>query len=145
MPPEIQNAPGRDNFARGNSTKCPFAVISCNCVISVISHHWGFTPPINIILGTDYDNGDVIELPQRTYTENIDFLGKAITLQSRDPYNPQVAAATIIEGTGTGDTVEFTVESGAGATLLGITMTCRYLLLMGCAYYKQLHNKKLPE
>ena len=305
MPPEIQNAPGRDNFARGNSTKCPFAVISCNCVISVRSHHWGFTPPINIILGTDYDNadykiveeminpttdlsvykvekvgdpysvpfskwiepydgddeegkdtllssygplrieddethkeslilpttwkhhwgknvialwlgvphwipfdevgspdyieyeasarsydsgsawlikdnnqwklagitfssnlahrispevdwiydcieeaaeiqnlnkkyfydtiseaiddastGDVIELPQRIYTENIDFLGKAITLQSRDPYNPQVAAATIIEGTGTGDTVEFTVESGAGATLLGITITC---------------------
>jgi len=72
----------------------------------------------------DASDGDVIELPQRTYTENIDFLGKAITLQSRDPYNLQVAAETIIEGTGTGDTVKFAVESGAGATLLGITITC---------------------
>jgi len=72
----------------------------------------------------DASDGDVIELPQRTYTENINFLGKAITLQSRDPYNLQVAAATIIEGTGTGNTVEFTAESGAGATLLGITITC---------------------
>jgi parallel beta-helix repeat protein len=68
--------------------------------------------------------GDVIELPQRTYTENIDFLGKAITLQSRDPNNPEVAAATIIEGTGTGDTVTFSAESQAGATLIGITITC---------------------
>ena len=72
----------------------------------------------------DASDGDVIELPRRTYTENVDFLGKAITLQSRDPYNPQVAAATIIEGTGTGNTVEFSAESGAGATLLGITITC---------------------
>lgn len=72
----------------------------------------------------DAGNGDVIELPRRTYTENIDFLGKAVTLQGRDPYNLHIAAATIIEGTGTGDTVEFTAESGAGATLLGITITC---------------------
>jgi parallel beta-helix repeat protein len=72
----------------------------------------------------DASDGDVIELPQRTYTENIDFLGKAITLQSRDPNNPQVAAATIIEGMGTGDTVTFSTESGAGAALLGITITC---------------------
>ena len=307
MPPETEtvDAPDRDNFARGENTMCPFTVISDNCVISVSSNHWSFTVPINIILGTDYDNpdyriveemrpkrdvfelghisvfkvekisdsqsvpfskwielydkydevgkeallssygplrvevdatgdksiisgagghhwgkniikeingygslslifdpvgdpdyeasvrggdsgtaqlikdnnqwklagiasstlkrmgdevdwiydyieeaaeiqnlnkkyfydtiqdaiddannSDVIELPQRTYTENIDFLGKAITLQSRDPYNPDVAAATIIEGTGTGDTVTFSTESGAGATLLGITITC---------------------
>jgi len=308
VPPETEtvDAPDRDNFARGENTICPFTVISENCVISVSSHHWRFTLPINIILGTDYNNpdyriveemtkeghrwghasvfrverisdsqsvpfskwieiydkydeagkeillsgygpirilddetgvetiisgagkhhwgknkvkeideygnlikifdpvgepnyieyeanvrshdsgtaqlikdnnqwklagiasstwgrmgdeinlihdfieeaaeiqnlnkryfydtiqeainaastGDVIELPRRTYTENIDFLGKAITLQSRDPYNRRVAAETIIEGTGTGNTVKFSTESGAGATLLGITITC---------------------
>jgi len=72
----------------------------------------------------DADEGDVIELPQRTYTENIDFLGKALTIQSRDPYNFCVAAATIIEGTGTGDTVTFPGQSEKGATLIGITITC---------------------
>jgi parallel beta-helix repeat protein len=308
MPPEteIVDAPDRDNFARGKNTKCPFTVISDNCVISVSSHHWSFNLPTNIFLGTDDENvdyriveempkggfekghasvfkverisepysvpfskwieiydkydeagkeillsgygpirilddetyvesiisgawehhwgknkvkeideygnlivifdpvgepgyieyearvrsydsgtaqlikdnnqwklagiasstwgrmgdeinlihdfieeaaeiqnlnkkyyydtiqdaineagdGDVIELPRGTYTENIDFLGKAITLQSRDPNSSEFIAATIIEGAGIGDTVTFSAEPGAGASLRGITITC---------------------
>jgi parallel beta-helix repeat protein len=71
------------------------------------------------------DPGDVIELPQRTYRESINLSGKSITLQSRDPYNFRVAAATVIEGSDAGDTVTFTTRAGAGSTLLGITITCR--------------------
>ena len=32
-----------------------------------------------------------------TYVENIDFLGKAITVRSVDPNNPKIAAETIID------------------------------------------------
>ncbi|GAI61123.1 unnamed protein product, partial [marine sediment metagenome] len=33
-----------------------------------------------------------------TYYENINFLGKAITVRSTDPNDPNVVAATIIDG-----------------------------------------------
>jgi len=49
----------------------------------------------------DANNGDTVEIQPGTYTGNgnrdIDFLGKAITVRSKDPNNPNIVAATIID------------------------------------------------
>ena len=44
------------------------------------------------------DDGDCITVEPGTYVENIDFLGKAITVQSTDPLDPMIVASTIIDG-----------------------------------------------
>ena len=45
-------------------------------------------------------DGDTITVNPGTYTENINMMNKAITLQSTEPTNPTVVLATIIEGNG---------------------------------------------
>ena len=55
----------------------------------------------------DSNNGDVVEVQPGTYTglgnRDIDFKGKAITVRSTDPNDPDVVAATIIDGEGNHD------------------------------------------
>lgn len=50
----------------------------------------------------DANNGDVVEVQPGTYTgtgnRDIDFKGKAITVRSTDPNDPNVVAATVIDG-----------------------------------------------
>ncbi len=46
----------------------------------------------------DANDGDTIVVSAGTYQENINFLGKAITVWSVDPNDPNVVAATIIDG-----------------------------------------------
>ncbi|MGA1871768.1 MAG: hypothetical protein ACMUJM_24850 [bacterium] len=43
------------------------------------------------------EDTDVIIVEPGTYEENINYLGKAITIQSIDPENPEIVAATIID------------------------------------------------
>ena len=45
------------------------------------------------------DTDEIVVAPG-TYFESINFLGKAITVRSTDPMDPVVVAATIIDGTG---------------------------------------------
>ena len=44
--------------------------------------------------------GDQVIVAPGTYNETIDFKGKAITLRSSDPNDPNIVAATVIDGTG---------------------------------------------
>ncbi len=44
--------------------------------------------------------GDEIVVHRGTYFENLDLMGKAITLRSTDPTDPEVVTATIIDGGG---------------------------------------------
>jgi hypothetical protein len=62
-------------------------------------------------------NGDQIEVRPATYTEGINFLGKAIRLYSRDG-----AATTIISGTGKYHTVQCVLGEGADTILEGFTI-----------------------
>ena len=57
-------------------------------------------PTIQAAIGVA-SNGDVVIVAQGEYFENINFLGKAITVRSTDPTDPAVVAATIINGGGT--------------------------------------------
>lgn len=64
------------------------------------------------------DNGDVIIVRPDTYHENIDFIGKAITVRSE-----QGAAVTIIDGDQLGTVVSFQSGEGSGSVLDGFTVT----------------------
>ena len=67
-------------------------------------------------------SGNVVEVAEGTYYENINFRGKNITVQSSDPENPTVRANTIIDGNGAGTVVSFTGMENTSAALKGITV-----------------------
>ncbi len=68
-------------------------------------------------------DGDVIVVEPGTYRENIDFMGKAITLRSTAPDDPEVVAATIIDGGNNGSVVTFRTGETGEAVLSGFTIT----------------------
>src|SRR5262245_7328211 len=64
--------------------------------------------------------GDTIVVSPGTYVEHINFLGKAIVVQSTNLLNP---GATTIDAGGAGVAVKFETGEGAGSTLAGFTLT----------------------
>lgn len=67
-------------------------------------------------------SGNTIEVSPGIYYENIDFLGKNITLQSIDPYDSSVRAETIIDGQDADSVVKFTGGETNQAVLKGFTI-----------------------
>lgn len=88
-------------------------------------------PVHNLARGTRYDyirhavqdanDGDVIVVAEGTYTETVDFSGKAVTVRSSDPNDPNVVMATRIDG-GT-RCVAFSGGEDANSVLAGFTVT----------------------
>jgi parallel beta-helix repeat protein len=66
---------------------------------------------------------DMIIVSPGTYQENIDFTGKDITLQSTNPDDPEIVAATIIDGGANGSVVTFQSGETVRARLEGFTIT----------------------
>jgi hypothetical protein len=67
--------------------------------------------------------GDVVLVYPGTYNERIDFVGKAITVQSTNPLNAGVVGSTIISGSGlTGSVVSFTHNETSASVLSGFTI-----------------------
>ena len=62
-------------------------------------------------------NGDTVSVCDGTYNENIDFLGKAITVRSENG-----AATTIIDGNASDNVVNFINSEGADSVLDGFTI-----------------------
>ncbi len=76
----------------------------------------------------DAYDGDNIVVSAGTYRENINFLGKAITVRSVDPNDPNVVAATIIDGSNPidpniGSVVTFNNGEDTNSVLSGFTIT----------------------
>lgn len=76
----------------------------------------------------DANDGDTILVGQGRYKENINFLGKAITITSFTPDDPNVVKATIIDGNCPDDpnfasVVTFCNEEDANSILIGFTIT----------------------
>ncbi|MCK4627894.1 MAG: hypothetical protein KAT56_02760, partial [Sedimentisphaerales bacterium] len=79
-------------------------------------------------------DGDVVILAQGTYSgsdnHDLDFKGKAITLRSTDPCDPDVVAATIIDPCGTASEPHrgfyFHTQEGSDSIVNGITITNGY-------------------
>jgi ABC-type transporter MlaC component len=69
------------------------------------------------------NNGETVEVSAGAYNENITFRGKAITVRSTEPANPNVVANTIINGGGLGTVVTFNSGEPATAVLAGFTIT----------------------
>ena len=67
-------------------------------------------------------DGDSIILAPGIYHENIDFKGKAITLRSADPHDPNVVAATIIDGSQAGSVVYFDNGEDPNSVISGVTI-----------------------
>ncbi len=67
--------------------------------------------------------GDEVVVAPGTYVENINFLGKAITVRSTDPTDPAVIVSTIINGGGSGSVVVCTSGEGADTVLSGFVIT----------------------
>ena len=68
-------------------------------------------------------NGDTIIVAPGRYIENIDFLGKAITLRSIDPSDPATVAETIIDGNRSGSCVTFRSGETESSVITGFTIT----------------------
>ena len=73
-------------------------------------------------------SGDTVVVSPGTYLENIDFKGKAITVRSINPDNPDIVAATIINGSNPtdpnfGSVVTFKTGEDNNAILAGFTIT----------------------
>ncbi len=66
-------------------------------------------------------DGDVIVVAPGTYTENLTFRGKRVTVRSENPSDPDTVARTIIEG-GTSTAVTFNQGEGVGSVLDGFTI-----------------------
>ena len=76
----------------------------------------------------DANDDDVVIVAAGTYQENIDFLGKAITVRSVNPNDPNVVAATIIDGSNPADpncgsVVTFAGGEDTNSVLSGFTIT----------------------
>ena len=67
--------------------------------------------------------GDEIIVAPGTYNEAINFLGKAITLRSTDPNDPNVVAATVLNGNGAYHVVQCVSGEDANTLLAGFTIT----------------------
>lgn len=74
-------------------------------------------------------DGDVIIVLPNTctedghYLENINFLGKAITVRSLDPTDPAIVEATVIDGGQQTQVVRFAQGEGPSSILDGLTLT----------------------
>ena len=85
----------------------------------------------NVTQGIRYDfishavqeanDGDEIVAAQGVYEESLSFGGKAVTVRSEDPNDPNVVAATVIDGGM--QAVAFTAGEDANSALVGLTLT----------------------
>ena len=64
----------------------------------------GDEPTIQAAINAAVDGEHIVVAPGIRH-ERIDFMGKAITVRSTDPTDPEVVAATIVDGTGLGGSV----------------------------------------
>ncbi|MHC4154183.1 MAG: GLUG motif-containing protein [Planctomycetota bacterium] len=71
----------------------------------------------------DAQAGETVVLQPGSYDEYIDFDGKPITVASTDPYDPNIVAATIIDGAGGGPALAFRDGEGPASILAGFTIT----------------------
>jgi hypothetical protein len=74
------------------------------------------------------DNGDIVIVSSGTYYENINFHGKAIIVRSVNPDDPNVVAATVINGShpaspNIGSVVTFASGEDSNSVLSGFTIT----------------------
>ena len=103
-------------------------VLWCNCALAdILRVRPGDYTSIQSAINAA-DHNDVIIVDPNRYYENINFLGKAITLKSSDPNNSSIIATTIIDGNrpadvNYGSAVIFNSGEDNDSVLTGFTIT----------------------
>ena len=107
-----------------------FGTVILLIVLTVYSHSLSLAAEVHV--PADYptihaaidgaNSGDVIVVHQGNYYEHINFLGKAITVKSTDPNDPDIVAATIIDGNQVANVVMFNSGEGSDSILSGVTV-----------------------
>jgi len=69
------------------------------------------------------DNGDAVIIEAGTYLENLNFIGKAITVRSSNPANFEIVKNTIIDGQRKDCCVVFRTGESGNSVLEGLTLT----------------------
>lgn len=117
--------------------------LSGTVTVTPVKDGWEFSPPsdrVNIaspsvdFVGSTHStfsiqsaidaaqSGDVVTVSPGIYEERINFSGKAITLRSRDPNDPDVVALTVIDAGKSGTAVTFDHGEGLDSVLEGFTI-----------------------
>jgi hypothetical protein len=78
-------------------------------------------PTIQAAIDASQDNDTIVVQPG-TYTENIDYNGKAVTVTSTNPLAPAVVASTILDGNQSGSVVTFDSGETQDSVLTGFTI-----------------------
>ncbi len=68
-------------------------------------------------------NGDTLIVMPGTYYENLDLKGKAITLRSVDPTDPDIVSATIIDGSSSGSVISCVSGEARDTVISGFLIT----------------------
>ncbi len=68
-------------------------------------------------------DGDILTVMPGTYVENLNMSGKAITLQSSAPEDPDTIAATIIDGGANGSVITCNSKEGSNTVISGFVIT----------------------
>ncbi len=105
-------------FFVASKTSLPSPAMLGSRSISVPSHYNTIQEAINASR-----NGDTIIVEPGIYKENIDYIGKNITLSSTNPDDSEIVESTVIDGGGNGTVVSFISDEGELATLTGFTIT----------------------
>jgi len=99
--------------------------IPCQAEIIIVDPN-GFGDFENIQDAINYSwHGDTIIVKPSTYSESIYFNGRAITLTSEDPNDPNIIKSTIVSSSSSSYTVVFDFGEGIGSILTGFTITTR--------------------
>jgi parallel beta-helix repeat protein len=69
----------------------------------------------------DANDGDTIEVREGTYSESVNFKGKAITVRSTDPNDWKVVEETVITGYGSASTVWFNSGEDSNSCIVGFS------------------------
>ena len=116
---------------------CFLAVLICNSAIAAVHYVPDEYATIQAAVNACQDFDIVIIAPGRYYgsgNRNINFNGKAITVRSTDPSNPQFVNTTVIDCEGKGRGFAFYMGENADSTVAGLTVTNGYALLGGAIY-----------
>lgn len=106
---------------------CSLLLLAAACSAGVLNVPSGPYPSIQQAINASADGDEIVVAPGR-YCENIDFSGKAITVSSTDPNDPNIVAATIIDGNQPADVnyasvITFKSNEDANSILEGFTIT----------------------
>jgi parallel beta-helix repeat protein/predicted outer membrane repeat protein len=109
------------------SSICFLLLLTAACVADVLNVPSEQYPSIQQAINPALSGDTIIVAPGR-YFENINFLGKAVTVRSSNPNDPNIIVATIIDGNRPADTnfasvVTFKNGETANSILEGFTIT----------------------